>query len=148
MKKIIANGIVILFILASIFPVVNAEPNENEENNLPVKLLSLPRPSPFVPFTAFTLDFYQPASTIFNLTVLNLIEINLISTTFDSSDDPVGKLEYLKITGGALTTVEFKNFMTIGIIALGNNYDDSDFNKETGLGSITGTAIFFGYIGR
>ena len=148
MKKSIAIGIVILFIAASICPVVNAESNQNEENNSPVKLLSLPWSSPFVPLTGFTLEFYQPASTIFNLTVMNLIEINLISTTFDSSDDPVGKLEFLKITGGALTTVEFENFMTIGIIALGNSYDDSDFNEETGLGTITGTAIFLGYIGR
>jgi hypothetical protein len=151
MKKRIAIGIILLLILTSIMPIVNAGLKRNEEeliNQSPVKVIDLPQPKPFVPFTAFTLNFYQSASTIFNITILDLLEINVLSTVFDSSDDPVGQLEYLKITGGALTTVDFENFMTVVIIALAPTYDDSNFDKETGIGSITGTAIVLGYIGR
>jgi hypothetical protein len=151
MKKSIAIGIMLLLLMASIIPIVNAGPKRNKEefsNHSPIRLLGLPQPKPFIPFTAFTLTFYQSSSTIFNLTLLDLLEINIMSSIFDSSNDPVGKLEYLKITGGALTTVDFENYMTVGIIALGTSYDDSNFDKETGIGYITGTAIFLGYIGR
>ena len=150
-RKSLVIGIIILFLGASVLPLVNAQQiqnrfnkdkfNEESQNDN----LNLPQPSSGAVLVNFNITFYEPSSRFFQGLGADLRIEFLMS--IDLSDNYVGKIEYQKPITKTKITYEYKHAMFIFLIAFKDTYDDSHYNNNTKVGYITGTALLIKFNG-
>jgi len=141
--KILAVGIICLFVGASIFPIVNAKEIKNRQ-------LNPPQPSPSEIIADFNITFYQPSLMTIKY-FRNPPFIMAIWGGFfviDLSNNPVGRIEYIKESTGSEIAKTFTYFM-VGCFSTGygTNFNTSYYNESTGLGYITGEELSLFYFG-
>lgn len=140
-SKTFVTGLIILFIGASIFPIVNAKEIKNRKQNPP-------QPSPFEITADFNITFYQPSSMTIKRFIFNVFPFSWYIGRFsviDFSNNPVGKIKYIEQSTGSETAKTFTFFM-VGFFLAGYA-DDSHYNESTGLGYIWGKNSLLFYFG-
>ena len=147
-KKGLVIGIIILFLGASLLPVINAKiinQSSIEIKNVIRKNTNLDKPQHFnkARFVTFTLTFYEKSSR-FTAGLGAEVRIELLSSSVNFNKS-VAKIEY-QTSPGVEYTVENIHFTLIFLIANRDSYDESHYDSVTKTGYITGYAYIMNYM--
>ena len=155
LSKSLVIGIIVFFIGASIFPIVNTNQMQNgrykEEfkNQSHASILIQPQPSPIKFGVDFNITFYQQSSLTFRQIIGQGLPILWYIGRFsliDFSNNPVGRIEYIEQSTGSETEKTFTYFMA-GFFFVAVNFSNLHYNETTGIGYITGEGALLFYFG-